>query len=76
MKQTNSKIYFQTLLYISDLLEVVATSRNYTELLTAWKGWRDATGKKMKDKYAKFVELSNEGVRELGMFLSHFQLSV
>jgi peptidyl-dipeptidase A len=53
-------------LYIIDLLELVATSRNYTELLTAWKGWRDATGKKMKEKYANFVRLSNEGVQQLG----------
>lgn len=36
-----------------------------------WKGWRDASGKKMKDKYAEFVKLSNEGIKELnmGMFL-------
>jgi peptidyl-dipeptidase A len=53
-------------LYIIDLLELVATSRNYTELLTAWKGWRDATGKKMKEKYDNFVRLSNEGVQQLG----------
>ncbi|XP_052094708.1 uncharacterized protein LOC127730371 [Mytilus californianus] len=49
-----------------DLLELIATSRNYTELLTAWKGWRDNTGKKMKTQYARFVQLSNEGVQELG----------
>lgn len=32
-----------------------------------WKGWRDASGKKMKDKYAEFVKLSNEGIQELNM---------
>lgn len=32
-----------------------------------WKGWRDVSGKKMKDKYVEFVKLSNEGIQELNM---------
>lgn len=45
----------------------MSSSRNYTELSMIWKGWRDATGKKTKDKYAEFVKLSNEGIQELNM---------
>ena len=53
------------------IYRVISSSRNFTELEMIWKGWRDASGKKMKDKYAEFVKLSNEGIKELnmGMFL-------
>ncbi|KAK7092762.1 uncharacterized protein [Littorina saxatilis] len=48
------------------LTRLMASSRDYDELLWAWKGWRDVTGPRMKDGYEKFVELSNEAVRALG----------
>lgn len=44
----------------SDLTDILATSRDYNELLFAWKGWRDASGAKIKDKYKRYVELSNK----------------
>ncbi|XP_041371786.1 uncharacterized protein LOC121385251 [Gigantopelta aegis] len=43
-----------------------AGSRDYDELKAVWKGWRDATGKKMRSLFHELVNLSNEGVRELG----------
>lgn len=51
---------------------MMAMSRDYDELLKIWKGWRDATGRQMKDKYAQFVELSNEGIKELGKHMKAF----
>lgn len=45
----------------------MSSSRNYTELQTIWEGWRDVSGKKMKEKYAEFVKLSNQGIQELGL---------
>ncbi|GBM27973.1 Angiotensin-converting enzyme [Araneus ventricosus] len=36
------------------------TSRKEPELKHAWSQWRDATGKKMKEKFHRYVELSNE----------------
>ena len=45
----------------------MASSRDYDELLWAWKGWRDVTRPLMKDGYQKFVNLSNEAVQTLGM---------
>ena len=48
------------------LTNLMAKSRDYDTLVAAWKGWRDATGKKMKDLYAEFVELRNEGARMSG----------
>ena len=47
----------------------MANSRDFDTLQTVWKKWRDSSGKKMKKKYARFVELSNEGVRQQGMFV-------
>ncbi|XP_055860968.1 angiotensin-converting enzyme-like isoform X3 [Biomphalaria glabrata] len=48
-----------------DLTKLFSESRNYDDLLTAWKGWRDASGRKMKDLFAEYVTLSNEAVKIL-----------
>jgi peptidyl-dipeptidase A len=50
---------------IDQASEVLATSRDPRELLDVWRGWH-AVGAPMRDRYARFVELSNEGARELG----------
>jgi peptidyl-dipeptidase A len=49
----------------TQLKAVLETSRNYDELLDAWKGWHDAA-KPLRADYQRFVELANEGSRELG----------
>ncbi|XP_070546857.1 angiotensin-converting enzyme-like [Ptychodera flava] len=43
-----------------DLVNVMATERDYERLLWAWNGWRDATGPYMIESYEEFVELSNK----------------
>ena len=48
------------------LTDVLANSRNYDELLDAWTGWH-STARPMRKDYARFVELANEGARELGL---------
>jgi peptidyl-dipeptidase A len=50
---------------LDDLSEVIAKSRNYDELRDAWVGWH-SIAKPMRSKYQRFVELANEGSRELG----------
>ncbi|XP_076440449.1 angiotensin-converting enzyme-like [Babylonia areolata] len=42
------------------------TSRDEKLLRRLWAGWRDESGKKMKQLYTQFVSLSNEAVRTLG----------
>ncbi|XP_064597980.1 angiotensin-converting enzyme-like [Liolophura sinensis] len=49
-----------------ELTKLLASSRNYTKLLIAWVGWRNATGKKMKNLYEEFVTLSNEAISDNG----------
>ncbi|UYV61435.1 hypothetical protein LAZ67_1004848 [Cordylochernes scorpioides] len=49
-----------------DLTRIFASSRNAEDLKKYWVGWRDATGKKIRSQYVKFVELSNEAARANG----------
>ncbi len=48
-----------------DLIGIMGTSRDYEELLDAWAGWRTISPP-MRADYTRFVELINEGARELG----------
>ena len=50
---------------LDELSDIIATSRNYQELTDAWVQWHTIS-KAMRPKYQRFVELSNEGARELG----------
>ncbi|XP_077996678.1 angiotensin-converting enzyme-like [Glandiceps talaboti] len=43
-----------------DLVDLMATERDYERLVWAWQGWRDVTGPYMKDSYTEFVGLSNK----------------
>ncbi|XP_078501201.1 angiotensin-converting enzyme isoform X1 [Lissotriton helveticus] len=43
-----------------DLTEILSKSRSYDELLFAWKGWRDASGKKIRSLFSRYVKLSNK----------------
>ncbi len=49
----------------TELEGLMQTSRDYDELLEAWTGWR-TIAPPMRDKYARYVELANEGANELG----------
>uniref|UniRef100_A0A1W7RA02 Angiotensin-converting enzyme n=1 Tax=Hadrurus spadix TaxID=141984 RepID=A0A1W7RA02_9SCOR len=46
-----------------DLIDIMANSTNYKELLQVWKQWRDTVGPPIKKKYLRYVELSNEAAR-------------
>ncbi|HEY0768164.1 MAG TPA: M2 family metallopeptidase [Steroidobacteraceae bacterium] len=50
---------------LDQLSEILAKSRNYDELTDAWKGWH-SLGAGMREDYTQFVQLANEGARELG----------
>ena len=52
-------------LQINDLSRILATSRKPDELLDAWIGWHSISPP-MRPRYARFIELSNKGARELG----------
>ena len=47
------------------LKAVLEKSRDYDELLEAWKGWHDAA-RPLRADYTRFTELANEGARTLG----------
>ncbi|XP_076045053.1 angiotensin-converting enzyme-like isoform X2 [Oratosquilla oratoria] len=43
-----------------DIEAIMAYSKSWDELEHVWKSWRDETGKKMRQDFIKFVELSNK----------------
>jgi peptidyl-dipeptidase A len=55
----------QKCLSLNDLSRILATSTNPDELLDAWVGWHKISIP-MRQKYARFVQLSNAGAKELG----------
>jgi peptidyl-dipeptidase A len=52
-------------LSVDGLGEILAANRDYDELLDVWQGWH-RVGAQMREPYRRFVELANEGARELG----------
>jgi peptidyl-dipeptidase A len=52
-------------LHLEDLSRVLATSRSIPELVEAWRGWH-AGFATLKSRYARYVDLANEGAREIG----------
>jgi peptidyl-dipeptidase A len=50
---------------IEDLTRLMATSRDPHELREAWVGWHQISRPMRKD-FARYVQLSNQGARELG----------
>jgi peptidyl-dipeptidase A len=67
-------------LSLNDLSRILASSTSPDELLDAWVGWHKISVP-MKDKYARFVQLSNKGAKELGfkdtsaMWRSNYDMS-
>jgi peptidyl-dipeptidase A len=60
--------------------EIIDNSRDPERLVAAWEGWRTVSPV-MRDRYARMVEIANEGARELGfsdlaeMWLSGYGMS-
>ncbi|MBK9168462.1 MAG: M2 family metallopeptidase [Bryobacterales bacterium] len=50
---------------LQQIMRIMATNRDPQRLLEVWSGWRTISPPLRKD-YARFVELSNKGARELG----------
>lgn len=52
-------------LSLGDMTSIMATSRDYDELLEMWQGWREISPT-MKPLYTRQAELANEGANGLG----------
>jgi peptidyl-dipeptidase A len=55
----------QECLQISAIDSIMADSRDPVELLDIWRGWH-RIGAPMRDRYARFAALANQGARTLG----------
>ncbi len=52
-------------LSLDDLTRVMANSRDRAELLDTWRGWH-AISPPMRQSFARYVQLANEGAQQLG----------
>jgi peptidyl-dipeptidase A len=50
---------------IEEITDILAKDRNPDRIRAAWEGWH-TVGAPMRKSYARFVELSNKGAKELG----------
>ena len=50
---------------ITAIERIMGSSRDPKELQAVWRGWH-AIGAPMRERYARFVQLSNQGAREIG----------
>jgi peptidyl-dipeptidase A len=50
---------------INEIEAILRTSRDPQQMLDAWRGWHSISPP-MRDKYRRFVELMNQGAKELG----------
>jgi peptidyl-dipeptidase A len=50
---------------LGDLEDVLRSDRDYDDQLDAWTGWH-GVAKPMRDDYSRFVELVNQGARDMG----------
>lgn len=50
---------------LGELEDVLRGNRDYNAQLDAWQGWH-STAQPMRKDYTRFVELANEGARDLG----------
>jgi peptidyl-dipeptidase A len=55
----------ESCLDIEKITEILAKSRNEPEIRAAWEGWHTISIP-MRKEYMRFVELANQGARELG----------
>ncbi len=50
---------------LEEITRIMANSRNPEELLDVWRGWHSIS-RVMRDDFKRYVELANQGARELG----------
>ena len=55
----------------TDLSAIIATSRDWDELVWAWDGWRNVSGDKMPFDYRRMVELLNKAARMNGRYITN-----
>ncbi len=62
---------------LTDLTRIMAKSKDDNELKYMWQQWHDETGRPLRSKFMRYVELSNEAARLNGKILNkRYQLSL
>ncbi|VEN40811.1 unnamed protein product [Callosobruchus maculatus] len=50
-------------LELSDVQKIMASSRNHFELLHIWKEWHDKVGTPIKNRFIRYIQLTNQAAR-------------
>ena len=68
MEKQNCDLETEGLTLEPGLEEVISkpTEHTYDELSYVWEGWRNATGRVMRDQFKEYVDISNEVARANG----------
>jgi peptidyl-dipeptidase A len=62
-----SKAKFQGMNLDPGLSDIMSNPNStWDQLLTVWKGWRDAVGPELRPLYKEFVALANVGAQDYG----------
>ncbi|KAL7646406.1 UNVERIFIED_CONTAM: hypothetical protein RMT77_003319 [Armadillidium vulgare] len=62
-KDRTEDLCLPTLRLEPDLEHIMAKSRNPEELLYVWRAWREASGRPLRRRYLRFIEMSNKAAR-------------
>ena len=62
----------------SEVNSIMAKSREYSILLQAWSGWRNAVGPPSKDLFRRMIEIGNMGAKAAGFhaYKWHFKVLI
>jgi peptidyl-dipeptidase A len=63
---TDAKTKKETCQNVDAYSKILQKAKKPDELLAAWKTWHDEVGHLERDRFARFVELANEGARGIG----------
>jgi peptidyl-dipeptidase A len=53
-------------LVLLDLTRIIAQSKDANELAHMWQQWHEETGRPLRSKFIRYVELSNDAARMNG----------
>jgi len=66
----NEFIQYLCVMILADLTRIMAKSKDDNELTYMWQQWHDETGRPLRSKFMRYVELSNEAARLNGKLLN------
>jgi hypothetical protein len=70
--KTNISYFYASLFFLLDLTRIMAQSKDANELAHMWQQWHEETGRPLRSKFVRYVELSNDAARLNGKTTATF----